>query len=89
MWSAAREIFPDEPNVYFDTSSTYGFGGLKEVRLSYDALKKDHIFFGCDFPMWTHSDEIRMLRALDLPRKETDGLLGENFLRFYEQYDVK
>lgn len=82
QWELARRILV-LPNVYVDTSSTFGFGGADEVKRGIDTFDNSHIFFGDDFPMWDHADEIEKLRALGLGEELLDDILYGNFARFY------
>ena len=82
MWETARrELIL--PNVYVDTSSTFGFVGPETVRTGIAAFDPKHVIFGCDFPMWDHGDELAMLRALRLPDAQLEDILYNNFMDFY------
>jgi predicted TIM-barrel fold metal-dependent hydrolase len=85
-WSLAREVLADLPNVYYDTSSTFGMGGIDEGRAGFRAFDNSHIFFGDDFPMWDHADELAILCSLGLDTETLDGVLGRNFMNFLAQY---
>ena len=41
----------------------------------------ERFFFGTDFPMWTHEDELARFNALGLPPKERAMILSGNFAR--------
>jgi len=85
-WQTAREVLAELPNVYYDTSSTYGYGGIEPMIEGFKTFDNTHIFFGADFPMGDHSEEIEVLRKL-LPDDETfENVLGRNFERFMEMY---
>ncbi|MDR3310023.1 MAG: amidohydrolase family protein [Oscillospiraceae bacterium] len=87
MWDYARGVFRGYKNVYFDTSSTYGFTGTDAMKKAFAVFDPSHIFFGVDFPMWDHEDELRVIRSLGLPDKLTEEVLGQNFLNFFAQYN--
>lgn len=82
-WDIARGCMRDLPNVYFDTSSTYGFGGLEPMKLGFKTFDRSHIFFGCDFPMWDHAFELKTLEMLGLDEQTMEDVLFNNFARFY------
>ncbi|MDR1589018.1 MAG: amidohydrolase family protein [Oscillospiraceae bacterium] len=82
QWEIARRELV-LPNVYVDTSSTFGFGGIEPVLAGLKAFDDGHIFFGCDFPMWDHGEELDMLRSLRLPDSLLEGILYNNFAGFY------
>jgi len=86
-WALGRESLADLPNIYVDTSSTFGCSGIENVKKGFEAFDNSHIFFGDDFPMWDHAEEIAMLRSLGLPQDVLDGVLGGNFERFFEMYE--
>ncbi|MDR2357737.1 MAG: amidohydrolase family protein [Oscillospiraceae bacterium] len=83
QWDIARRELV-LPNVYVDTSSTYGFGGIEPVVEGIKTFDSGHIFFGCDFPMWDHGEELDMLRSLRLPDSLLEDILYNNFARFYK-----
>ena len=82
-WDIARGCLRDLENVYYDTSSTYGFGGLEPMKLGMKTFDNTHIFFGCDFPMWDHEFELKTLKMLGLDEKTLQNVLFDNFADFY------
>jgi uncharacterized protein len=82
MWELARQILI-LPNVYIDTSSTFGFGGVEPVIEGLKAFDHKHIFFGCDFPMWDHKEEINRFKALSLDTDFLEDIMYNNFAEFY------
>ena len=82
-WDIARGCMRDLPNVYYDTSSTYGFGGLEPMKLGFKTFDNTHIFFGCDFPMWDHAFELQTLDMLGLDEQTMENVLFNNFAEFY------
>ena len=85
QWELAREILV-RPNVYVDTSSTIGFGGDEPASEGLKAFERDHIFFGCDFPMWDHAEEINRLKRLVGDDEFFENILYNNFANFYARY---
>lgn len=83
MWDIARKHLADLPNVYYDTSSTYGFGGIEPVKEGFRAFDNSHLFFGCDYPMWDYRQELDMLETIGLTQRELEDVLFNNFARFY------
>lgn len=83
MWKTARRVLAHKPNVYFDTSSTIGFGGVQPVYEGLKAFDNSHIFFGCDFPMWDHLEEIEKLQSLGLDDQLLENIFYNNFAAFY------
>ncbi len=81
-WEAAKELL-NLPNVYFDTSSTFGFEGGNIAKKMLEEMDKTHFFFGTDFPMWDHEEELKRFMELNLPDKVTEDVLYNNFANFY------
>lgn len=79
-WDEAYEVY-DNPNIYMDTSSAL-FTLPKETALRFfEKFGTDHFFFGTDFPMWRHVEELKRFEALGLPEDVKRAILGENFER--------
>lgn len=72
------ECLKDLPNVYFDTSSS--LWALDKARAS-DLIHRfghERYFFGTDFPMWKHDEELQRFLALDLTEEEREDILYRN-----------
>lgn len=85
-WDIANQFLNLE-NVYFDTSSTMGFKGLQPAKNAFKSFDNTHIFFGTDFPMWDHVDELNFLKKLNLSDKIFEDVMYNNFVNFYKQYE--
>ena len=84
QWDAAVEYL-NLPNVYYDTSSTLSFAGQEVARKALRILDSTHFFFGTDFPMWDHADELKRIQALELPAGFLEDILYNNFYAFMKQ----
>lgn len=82
QWELARECII-LPNVYVDTSSTMGFVKEDIISKTIDSFGKDRVFFGTDFPMWDHEEELKRLYALNLKDDMLERILYKNFAEFY------
>ena len=72
------ECLKDLPNVYFDTSSS--LFALDKERAA-DLIRRfghHRYFFGSDFPMWRHDEELRRFLALPLTEEEREDILFNN-----------
>lgn len=72
------ECLKDLPNVYFDTSSS--LWALDKARAA-DLIHRfghERYFFGTDFPMWKHDEELKRFLALDLTEEEREDILYRN-----------
>ena len=72
------ECLKDLPNVYFDTSSA--LFALEKGRAADFIHRFGHhrYFFGTDFPMWRHDEELKRFLALDLTEEEREDVLYNN-----------
>ena len=82
QWDIARDCL-NLPNIYVDTSSTMGFSDGENVRKAIDTFGEKKIFFGSDFPMWDHKDEVERLIKLNLKENLLEDILYNNFKNFY------
>ena len=72
------ECLKDLPNVYFDTSSSlFALDRNRAADLIHRFGHKRY-FFGTDFPMWRHDEELRRFLALPLTEEEREDILYNN-----------
>lgn len=83
QWDIAKDNLV-LPNVYVDTSSTMGFFDPEIVLKTIDVYGKDKLFFGTDFPMWNHENELENLYKLGIDNDTLERILYKNFAEFYE-----
>lgn len=77
-WDEAYEVY-DSKNIYMDTSSSL-FELDKERALQFvDKFGVSQFFFGTDFPMWSHKDELDRLLNLGLTESSLKAILYDNF----------
>lgn len=86
QWDIARDCL-NLPNVYFDTSSTIGFDGAENAKKAFETFNNSHIFFGTDFPMWSHKEEMNNIKKLGLSDDVFEKVMYKNFCEFYKKYD--
>jgi len=75
-------LYPHSDNLFFDTSSSLAFLPREKARELIRTFGPEHFFFGSDFPMWDHSQELTRFLALGLPDEENEAILYTNFARF-------
>lgn len=68
-------------NIRFDSCSSLEFISADFARDLIYGFGVDKIFFGTDFPMWNHTDELGRFMRLGLSDDENRKILGENFKR--------
>ena len=81
-WDEAEKVLNLE-NVYFDTSSTIGFGAVDKAYKVFNKMDKSHFFFGTDFPMWDHEKEFNAFMELKISDDFKEDILYNNFKNFY------
>lgn len=82
-WDKAAEVLTGEKNVYFDTCSSLMFISPETAKKQILNFGIEKIFFGTDFPMWGHLDELERFMNLGFSDEENKLLLSENFKRFF------
>lgn len=82
-WSEAEECLAGLENVVFDISSSMAFLAKDYLRHLISKYGAENCFFGSDFPMWSHEEELRKLLELGLTERENRLILSEGFKNFY------
>lgn len=81
-WDTVAKM-PKLENVFYDTSSTLALTDKDTVMKLFDKFDKTHFFFGTDFPMWGHKEELERFMNLRLSEKLCEDILYNNFAKFY------
>lgn len=82
QWDEAMKYL-SLPNVYFDTSSALYTLNREQVANLLKVLDSSKFFFGTDFPMWDHEEELERFLALELPHKINEDILYNNFAQLF------
>jgi predicted TIM-barrel fold metal-dependent hydrolase len=77
--------YPKLPNLYFDTCSSLFLLPREKCLELIGLYGASQFFFGSDFPMWDHQEELERFRALGLSKADEALVLGGNFARFMGQ----
>ncbi len=83
-WEEAAQLLKGEKNVMFDTCSTLGI--IKDPEYAKKLVYHygvDKMFFGTDFPMWSHKKELERFMAVGLTDEENRLILSENFKHYF------
>jgi len=72
-----------EGNIWFDTCSTLFCLNKEEAFKTLYTFGVERFFFGTDFPMWDHKEELERFLSLGLSKEENDRILYRNFADFY------
>lgn len=83
QWEDSKKYLCGQ-DVYFDTSSTISSLGVKESVKIIRAHGADKIFFGTDYPMTTHEEELKNFLNLGLTEKEQELILHKNAEKFLD-----
>jgi len=81
-WNEAIEVLKPSERLKFDTSSSLSF---MPPEKAVDFIRKygvENCFFGVDFPMWDHKEELDRFFKLDLTDTENKKILSENFIEW-------
>lgn len=81
-WDTVAEM-PKLENVFYDTSSTLAMTDKETVMKIFSKFDRSHFFFGTDFPMWGHKEELERFLSLNLGEKTNEDILYNNFEKFY------
>ncbi len=81
-WQEASEILKPSENLRFDTSSSLDFMPQEEAVKFIRKHGAENCFFGVDFPMWDHKEELDRFFRLNLTDSENKGILAENFIEW-------
>lgn len=82
-WCEAEECLAGLENVVFDISSSMAFISEEYTRKLINKYGVENCFFGSDFPMWSHEEELERFLSLGFTEQENRMVLAENFRRFY------
>jgi hypothetical protein len=84
-WDAALECLKADERLRFDTSSCSPFLPKEKMRTIIRTLGSENCFFGVDFPMWDHTEELERFFALSLTDTENRRILSENLIAWIHQ----
>lgn len=71
-------------NIMFDTSSSLEFISPEFARDIIHGFGVDKVFFGTDFPMWSHITELGRFMNLKLSDSENKKILSSNFKKQFD-----
>lgn len=80
QWDEAYASYsPQNQNIYMDTSSSLFLMEKAQALAFFDKFGVSRFFFGTDFPMWSHKEELKLFLSLGLSNKDNDDILANNF----------
>ncbi len=82
-WENAFNCLQGLENIAFDISSSMAFMTNERLIELIRGYGIENCFFGSDFPMWSHEEELERFLALGFTEEENRLILAQNFKRFY------
>ena len=86
-WDEALSLtgYLSNPNLYIDTCSTLPFIPAEKAVHIIRAHGVDRVFWGTDFPMWKHEEELERFMSLPLTDDEKEKILCKNAKDFLKE----
>lgn len=81
-WDEAESCLAGLENVRFDVSSSLAFITPERAAKLVRTYGVENCFFGSDFPMWSHEDELMRFLKLGFTEEENQKILASNFKEF-------
>ena len=82
QWDEAEKTLAGLDNVRFDVSSSLAFITPEKAARIVRKYGIENCFFGSDFPMWSHEDELMRFLQLGFTEEENQKILATNFKEF-------
>lgn len=83
-WDEAEACLAGKENIRFDVSSSMAFMSPERVAQLVRRYGVENCFFGSDFPMWSHEEELERFFALGFNEAENQMILAENFEKCFD-----
>lgn len=82
-WKEAAEKLHGYKNFYVDCCSTFNWLSPDEVRELVKIYGADRVLFGTDFPMWSHEQEYKNFKLMNLTADEEEMILYKNAMKLF------
>lgn len=82
-WDEAEKCLVGLENVKVDISSSISFMSSERAIELIKKYGVENCFFGVDFPMWRHEDELERFLSFGFSEKENQMILADNFKDFF------
>ncbi|MEG0570177.1 MAG: amidohydrolase family protein [Oscillospiraceae bacterium] len=79
-WDEALQVYDGE-NIFIDTSSSLFTLQTEKAMRIIEKIAPKKVFFGTDYPMWDHEEELARFLKLPLQEDEKRDILYNNFAR--------
>lgn len=86
-WDEVKALgnYLGHPNIYIDTCSAIQFLPKEESVNIIRTHGVDKVFWGTDFPMWSHETELERFLNLGLTEDENRKILSDNAKKFFNK----
>ncbi|MBR4627938.1 MAG: amidohydrolase family protein [Ruminococcus sp.] len=81
-WDDAEKCLNGDDTLKFDVSSSLAFITPERAAHMIRKYGVENCFFGVDFPMWSHEDELERFFALGLTDEENRRILADNIIEY-------
>ncbi|MBE6900431.1 MAG: radical SAM protein [Ruminococcaceae bacterium] len=81
-WESALDVYKPG-TLYFDISSSMHFMSRELIFKFFERYGIESFFWGTDFPMWDHKEELELFFSLGLSEEDNRKILYENFAKAY------
>lgn len=81
-WDEAEECLTGLENIKVDICSSMAFMSKERAAQLIREYGVENCFFGTDFPMWSHEEELARFFSLGFSEEENRLILAENFKNF-------
>ncbi|MDR0918012.1 MAG: amidohydrolase [Oscillospiraceae bacterium] len=75
--------FVKKGNIRFDESSSLAFLSKEKAKEIIRHYGAENIFWGSDFPMWSHKSEVELIESLGLNSNELDWIFYKSITEFF------
>ena len=84
QWDEAIKCLRGDETLKFDVSSSLAFLTPERAAEIIHIYGSENCFFGSDFPMWDHEEELERFLALGLTEEENRMIFSENIKNFLD-----
>ena len=81
-WESALDVYKPG-TLYFDISSSMHFMSKELIFKFFERYGIESFFWGTDFPMWDHKEELESLFGLGLSEEDNQKILYDNFTKAF------
>ena len=81
-WEEAESCLK-HPNIKLDTSSSLPLISSEYAKKLVNYYGAENMFFGSDFPMWRHAEELERFFNIGLSYEDNKRILAENFKQYF------